>query len=58
MNGVKKKLLGVPQRSVLGILLFKISINKINEIFDFIQDACNFADYNPLYSIEDNLKLF
>ena len=51
----RKILLGVPQGSVIGPLLFSISINGI---FNFIQDAyiCNYADDNSLYLIEDNFK--
>ena len=50
-----KILLGMPQGSILGLLLLTIFINGI---FYFIQDpyVCNFADDNSLYYIEDNLK--
>ena len=48
---------GIPQRSILGPLLFNIFINGI---FLFIEKSniCKFADDNTLFSCGDNLSNF
>ena len=47
---------GIPQRSILGPLLFNIFTN---DIFLFIEksDICKFADDNTLFSCGDNLSV-
>ena len=47
---------GIPQRLILGSLLFNILIN---DVFLFIEksDICKFADDNTLFSCRDNLSI-
>ena len=46
---------GVPQGLILGALLFNLFINNL---FLFIErtSICNFADYNTIYSCQNDLK--
>ena len=47
---------GIPQRPILGLLLFNIFLN---DIFLFIEksDICKFGDDNTLFSCGDNLSV-